>query len=319
MKLGERILSQGLKVSMFVWVGTCLMAGCNTMGESKALSNWSETRNIESTNSFNATQTVARSDKLASFKGVDLHYDGNVIESVKVQDVPEYIPKEGLTYMPDAFEARHLNFKFTGASIRDVRQGDYPAEINIYSVAEYKRSALRTGEYYEELPNNFQNLQNVLSGNQSSVRGGDYPFIPWIGAGQVIHAHREFIPFKNGNGIGYLTQFTMDVDLINNDKLLYVFQGMTRDNKYFISATFPVRTSYLPDDRLAETYKSYTLPDNFYAPERRDQNLQEYDRYLLEVQAELENTNSEDFKPSLVMIQRLLSSMEVRPTIFNSK
>ncbi len=306
--------SQRITVSTLVSIVLLLMIGCNT-AQSNALSYSPEPSKIKSTNGNLATQTARSADKLVSFKGVELYYDSDLIESIEVRDVQAYIPKEGPTYLPDAFEARHLNFQFKGASLRTVKQGDYPTEINIFSVEQFKQLSKRTARDFVGVTDRFRKLQQTLSDSQN---GGDCPFIPWIGASQAINAHKKFISFKNGKGIGCLTQFNMDVDLINNDELLYVFQGITVDNKYFISATFPVRVSYLPDDRGAATYKNYARPEDFYAVERRDQNLREYKQYLLNVQAELENTDDRYFEPSLIAIQKMLSSMEVHPTVFVS-
>ena len=76
----------------------------------------------------------------------------------------------------------------------------------------------------------------------------DYmPFLPLFNAAQVLHAKVEFMEFRTGKGVQYLTQFDQAPLPINNLELIYTFQGISSDGKYYIAAIFPVNHAGLSD------------------------------------------------------------------------
>jgi hypothetical protein len=172
----------------------------------------------------------------------------------------------------------------------------------------------RVPDYSVTHAKKMEGLKRAITDCESREAECMYPFVPSVPSTQAIHAHHEIIPFQNGKGVGYITQFTMDVDLINNEKLLYVFQGITEDGKYFVSATFPIQTNMLPGSRDATSYKNYTQPEDFYSIEHRDENLKAYQTYLTGVENDLEATKDNDFMPDLNAIRGILQSLRVKPS-----
>lgn len=314
MEINWKLKSLALFLSFF---GILTFINCSNLGELKTLSNNTETRNSSNSETNTSEISPRTDDKVASYKGITFHYNGILADEVLAKDLSAYIPKNP-KFLPDTFEPRHITFQFNGTYAQYHAESSFQPEINIYSIDEYKKLAQQSGDYAVAVQEKFRSLETILSNKPSEIKG-EYPFIPWIDATQAVHSHKSYIFFKNGNGIAYLTQFNNDIYLISNRKLVYVFQGITADNKYFISATFPVRTSFLPEDPNAYSYKGYTIPDEFYNRQQLERNKVEYQQYLLRVQAELDSTPDKDFEPSLSNFEKLLESLEIQSDIFSSK
>lgn len=294
---------------LFFCITICV--NCSRVGES--LASWGNLgENSANPTFYNQSLPNMSDDKILRYKGINIHYDSSLADLVLAEEIRAYKPKDP-EFLPNTFEPKHIVFRFQGAYSRKYDQ----PEIKIYSVKDYKALAATTGNYAKEFCEKFEFLKTVLLTKPSEING-EYPFIPWLNAAQVIHCHKTYISFKNGNGIAYVTQFNhSDPYLINNEQLLYVFQGLTSDNRYFISATFPIRVSFLPDDRTATNYKEYTQPDDFYNRASLSQHQDEYHRYLLQVERELEETPSQDFQPSLVILNEMFSSLEIPSDLFS--
>lgn len=101
----------------------------------------------------------------------------------------------------------------------------------------------------EHMGNTAADLQALL---QSQQPGERLPYLPVYNAQQVLHAQVQFIDFKNGRGVRYLTQYDQAPLPINNNELVYTFQGLTADGKYYIAAVFPVTHPELPSGDLQD-------------------------------------------------------------------
>lgn len=88
-------------------------------------------------------------------------------------------------------------------------------------------------------------LQILLQNHQA----GEYlPFLPLFNAHQVMHTSLQYLDFKNGTGLRYLTWFSQGIMPINNYELIYTNQGLTSDGKYYVAAVLPVTHPNLPSD-----------------------------------------------------------------------
>ena len=169
--------------------------------------------------------------------------------------------------------------------------------IEIYPAKEF-------GEYAAPA---IQQLKELLA-DKPMAPLGELPILPARNAGQLIDVQVKYLTFKNGSGIRFLTQFGQDAWPIHNAGLVYVFQGMTSDDSYYISAFLPVTTPILPDrvDDAATappidgvSFPQYNSPD-FDA---------EYARYRQTVTDKLNATS--EFTPALSLLDDLIGSMQV--------
>lgn len=127
-------------------------------------------------------------------------------------------------------------------------------------------------------------------------------------ASQAFFARPQYISFKNGRGVFFLTQWNVsDTSQVTNDGLEYAFQGITDDGRYHVYAEFAVTAPFLPNDGdpnvEAWNEKNYLLPQKSRA----------YQEYLKPIIAKLQEMPSDQFQPNLKLLEQLVASMEVKP------
>ena len=128
--------------------------------------------------------------------------------------------------------------------------------------------------------------------------GGHLPFLPLFNAAQVMHAQVQYLDFKSGTGVRFLTQFDQAPLPINNNELFYTFQGLTTDGKYYIAAVLPVTH---PD-----------LPSGPEVSEQQAEALDDFPGYLSEVVTLLEGQPAGSFTPDLDTLDAMIRSIEVK-------
>jgi len=135
-------------------------------------------------------------------------------------------------------------------------------------------------------------LQALL---QTRRAGDPLPFLPLINAKQDMHPQVQYLDFKSGKGVRFLTQFNQGPVPINNFDLIYTFQGLTSDGKYYIAAVLPVTYPGLPADSLVNQQP----PDDFRG-------------YLSGIVALLDQQPASSFTPDLAKLDALVQSIEVK-------
>lgn len=171
--------------------------------------------------------------------------------------------------------------------------------ILIYPVHELDQAATQT----------VQDLKDLLAEKPRDLPAG-IPILPTIPASQLIDAHIQYLTFTNGSGVRVLTQLAQDAWPINNEGLVYIFQGLTSDDAYYISAFLPVTAPFLPDhvDDLA------TVPsvNGKSFPEFDSPNFgSEYRSYRQAIIDKLNSTAPEEFEPALGILDSLMESLKL--------
>jgi hypothetical protein len=138
-------------------------------------------------------------------------------------------------------------------------------------------------------------LQALLQTQQAEV---PLPFLPLINAQQVIHPQLQNLDFKSGKGIRFLTMYSQGLVPINNFELIYTFQGLTSDGKYYIAAVLPVTNPQLPDD--PNVNEQLTGVGN------------DYQNYISKTASLLNEEPAGSFTPDLNKLDALISSIEVK-------
>jgi DNA-binding CsgD family transcriptional regulator len=126
---------------------------------------------------------------------------------------------------------------------------DYPLEDSLYRpqilvfpADEYRHMDQCSGAA-------IQGLEEVLRTGDVSVtvqspcnfNTDTLPFLPDQKAAQVFHAREKILPFQNGTGLRYITQYSQaHFPAVNNRELFYTFHGLTDDGKYYVSVMLPV-------------------------------------------------------------------------------
>lgn len=138
-------------------------------------------------------------------------------------------------------------------------------------------------------------LQALLQNQQP---GKTLPFLPLYNAAQVMHAQVQYLDFKNGKGVRFLTQFDQAPIPINNYELIYTFQGLTSDGKYYVAAVLPVTHPDLPNTPQLSTEQVAEM-NNFQAS-------------LEKTVTRLEQQPTSSFTPDLAKLDALVQSIEVK-------
>jgi hypothetical protein len=139
-------------------------------------------------------------------------------------------------------------------------------------------------------------LQTLL---QSPQEIPDMPFLPLFNAAQVMHAHVQYLDFKSGQGLRYLTWFSQGIVPINNYELIYTYQGLTSDGKYYVAAVLPVNLPGLPANGQDTDNLSPDFPDN-------------YRKYLTDTVAMLDQQAASAYTPDLSKLDAMVQSIEIK-------
>jgi hypothetical protein len=139
-------------------------------------------------------------------------------------------------------------------------------------------------------------LQTLI---QSPQEIPNMPFLPLFNESQVFHAHLQYLDFKNGQGLRYLTEFNQAPVPINNSKLIYTYQGLTSDGKYYVAAVLPVNHPSLPADGTVTGNEPSEFTSDFAT-------------YLANIVKTLNPQAANTFTPDLTLLDAMMSSLEVK-------
>jgi hypothetical protein len=197
---------------------------------------------------------------IASFMGVSFLYDRTLATSVK----PEIVvaaPLEREGDKPDSVNPRHVLFSFTGPYASKKSSSFFPPMIRIYPIEDFKNALAVSPEDVQAFEAQVEALSSLLGGDQSLIPVSEkIPFLPYgVDASQEFHTHLQRLSFAQGTGIAFLTQYSIEPSLINNEGLFYTFQGLTYDRRFYVTATFPTSASFLPNDYRAQMTENYKL------------------------------------------------------------
>jgi hypothetical protein len=300
-------LHNKLYIFLFVVCSGSIFLSCENFADSKSISSQEDVSNKQ-------RLKEQSKEKQFSYSGVSFWYDQSLAGEIAVKDTAGMSPCDP-NFRPDACEPMNLSLQFAGHYADQHSDSSFHPEIIVYPIAEYIKLFQGSEDYSDVLDEKFQNLKTTIS-KQPSVIKGEYPFIPFVDATQILHSHLSYLSFKDGKGIGFVTQFnSSDPILVNNKNIVYVFQGITSNGKYLISATFPLKSSLLPDGQHVESHKGYIIPENFFKRENLSLNEENYKNYILSVEQELNSATDEQFTPNLAEIKKMLSSIEIKPEI----
>lgn len=194
--------------------------------------------------------------------------------------VAEVIPEVPPGDMPPA-SPEHMRYTLTGYS---VGVSNFEAYIELFSVPAYISGAAYVSDMKDTL------RQIII--NRPAAPSGQV-WIPSIfNAGEMMSTAFEYLSFANGDGIRYLTQYGQSYWEINNQYLLYTFQGLTAGDECWVSVIFPVN--------------HYSLPDVGDVP------AGDPDAYYTGIETSLGAEHPDSFNPSLLLLDELIRSIVVQ-------
>jgi hypothetical protein len=222
----------------------------------------------------------------ADFGGATFSYDPQIASSVSGEEVPAVNQGQGA---PWEIQPATIKFSFEGYPVA----GSFTDPvILIFPVKDFESMS-------DVATKVINDLHQVINDRPKSSSITDLPFLPTWNAGQIMHTKVVYFKISNGTGVRYLTEFAQNIATVNNKYLLYTYQGLTSDGKYYISAILPVTNAILPPD-------DSTIPGGDY--QKFSDN---YKNYITDITAKLDAQPPDSFVPSLTLLDNMLKSIVI--------
>lgn len=231
-----------------------------------------------------ATEEITEEQPDIVFEGVSFSFGPNIAQNVTPTTVQGQ--NMGEESMPSETYPTHIEFTFEGYAVGD---HFHTPKIFIYPVADYQSISPYAADIIDDLK---QTLITQPDGGSMS----DLPLLPMWNAAQIFSARVSYFDFQNGSGVRYLTMYGQALWPVDNQNLFYTYQGLTDDNRYYISAILPIIHMGLPDEGQV---------DDFIAFEEN------WDTYIADTLAWLEAQDPNSFFPSLNDLDAMMASFEI--------
>ena len=237
------------------------------------------------------TPTAAQASGITvSYKGTSfLISDNTLATGAKTETIAK---ADDQNAAPWDVAPEHLKFTLDGYQ-GDSQMG--PPTIYVYPAADYE--AASNGASIS-----LQRLRAIVSGAGVDINNNTVPFVPFYNATQTLLAQPMQIKFKTGSGIRTVTQYDQAPIPVNNKELIYNFDGLTADGKYYIIAVFPINTAVL----AADDNPSSPVPPGGIAFNESDPVS-----YFKAVADKLNALSPGAFSPSLTTLDNLIESLNV--------
>ncbi|MBK9925073.1 MAG: hypothetical protein IPP66_07250 [Anaerolineales bacterium] len=175
-------------------------------------------------------------------------------------------------------------------------------QIYVYPAMPYVE--LHTGAF-----ESMHRLRNVMNPS-GPITADQLPAVPFFNAAQLFASNVQAIPFQNGSGMRFLTEYGQYAAPVNNEELFYHFQGFTNDGEYYIVAIFPITAPVLSETADAGS----PLPSNgVQYPFLADPNPETLKKYYEDVANLLSATPNETFTPTIGQLDALIQSIQIIP------
>jgi hypothetical protein len=221
---------------------------------------------------------------------LSLYLDPALASGYDCQTIPE--SPDGMELYPE-----HTELALRGYPLADKF---FTPQILIYPVQRYSELLP------DFIPGHLADLQALIGSGTapdfSSSFGSSLPFLPIFNAGQVFFAQYQVVPFVNGSGIRFLTEYAQYLAPVNNHDLFYTYQGLTSDGQYWISAILPINLPMLPANA-----------DNPPGGVSWEEFSNNYEAYITDMVNQLNAQTSDSFAPSLTALDMLVSSITIMP------
>jgi hypothetical protein len=128
------------------------------------------------------------------------------------------------------------------------------------------------------------------------------PVLDLFGAAQIFHAQYQVVSFASGSGIRFISEYAQYYAPINNNDMFLIFQGLTSDEQYYISAVLRISNPILPAN--AENPPGGMNWEDFG---------NQYDAYVADITTQLNAQPEASFIPSITLLDALIGSITITP------
>ena len=152
-------------------------------------------------------------------------------------------------------------------------------------------------------------LNNILGSPGTNISNEQLPVLPFLNEIQTFAAKIQVMPFQNGQGVRFLTEYGQSATSANNQDLFYQFQGLTDDGMDYITAVLPITSTDLSESNDPAAAVPMGGVD---FPTMGDPNA-DWEGYYTAVTELLNATPLENFYPAIDQLDALIKSIQVIP------
>lgn len=226
-------------------------------------------------------------DSWKSFNSDGIKFDYLDYSGLAKIDKLKAFPLASPDDVPDGVAPAHTEISF----------GKSEAKICVYPTTEQGKKNF--AKAYPPVDDAIKSLGKILKDQKSNP--GEVPYLPWADWATPFMSQ---IKYLNSNGIKwvrFIGEYQMEEDVISNDRLVYVAQGLTADGKNYVSVYLPIHAKGLPEksdiakwskDKAAKFSKNYAT-------------------YVKGEKAKLDQIRAADLQPSLANLDKLTSSIKL--------
>jgi len=228
--------------------------------------------------------------------GFSFEYSAATFRSFKVIRDARLTEQENGTDYPAGIGPARVEFtlhQVVPAFAREKGQDSY-TEATVVIVPLRDPSVPDFTKAYPDLAQTAEELRKILKAGVPHVAvSAQLPHWDQGDAEQTTHSKVQFVDSSWCYGIQYLTQEVQENTLITNERLVYLFQGLSKDGAYYLSVSIPVANPILSQQSL--DVDNYTK--------------EQMDAYFLGMEKRLNQAKDESFSPSLVELRALIQSL----------
>ena len=227
-------------------------------------------------------------------------YNADDYGKVEIESVAKAVVEEGS--MPEEAPAHpcyHLEDKRPLPALDKGPRYFYPAQSTICIIPLTDTSVANFAKSYPYIHEAAAKLRKLLARRPAKFKfDRDLTDLPFNNAAGTVQGKVQYLKFKTGAGVLFLTQYSQDVvpTPLNNEELVCDFQGLSNDGKYYIAARMAITNPSLP-----KGIDSTKVPD-------KDPN----GAYLRKQERLLNSLTDESFRPSLTSLKSLLTSITTK-------
>jgi hypothetical protein len=245
--------------------------------------------------------TAVPTEPPASFEGVEVAVDplhvtlpSGLASGASGMQFPR---AKGEDVAPSEITPGHVQLKLEGYPLQD---RFHQPQIYVYPAQAYA----------EMVPGAFESihrLDNILYAPGGLAINDQLPFVPFFNAQPVFTSNAKILPFQNGQGVRFLTEYAQYFAPVNNHDMFYLYQGLTNDGAYYVIAILPIAVPLIAES----SDPAAALPNGIVPyPDVNDPNA-DWPLYYRSVTEVLNATPAEAFTPTLDQLDALIGSMRI--------
>lgn len=228
-----------------------------------------------------------------SFNGFSFSFPNTLATNVNIAQVEADDPA---LEQPGGPNVKHTEFTLFNGAYEPQAGFLGDGIVSVYNTTDFAGYELATTE--------FTNLQSLLAERpdlsaflvpSDGTNTSNLPYLPVVGASQVVRAQAQYIDTGTLQGVSYITAYRQDVSPFTSNGFLYTFQGLSSDGAHYVSVVIYLDTSLFPAE----------IPADF----DYDALSQDYLAYLTESITTLTNATPDDFSPSLTTLNELVQTI----------